>query len=160
MSRAEKAQALGFFCSVVFTGVFLGGGGGRVVEDLILSVPGGRWAAFAMTMFIIFILGFFIDPIGIIFIMVPILSPLAAALEFNPIWFAMMLMVNLQMALMTPPYAVSIFYLRGSAPPELGVSTGDIIRGVIPFVGHIMIGIIILVAFPEISLWLPDKMIR
>jgi len=146
--------------SFVFTGVFLGAGAGKVVEHFILAAPGGRWGAFAMIMFIVFILGFFIDIIGILFIMVPILSPLAPALGFDPLWFGMMICVNLQMAFMTPPFAVAIFYLRGSAPPELGVTTGDIIRGVIPFVGLIIIGLSLCVAFPEIILWLPSIMIK
>jgi len=146
--------------SFVFTGVFLGAGAGKVVEHFILAAPGGRWGAFAMVMFIVFILGFFIDIIGILFIMVPILSPLAPALGFDPLWFAMMICVNLQMAFMTPPFAVSIFYLRGSAPPELGVSTTDIIRGVIPFVGLIIIGLSLCAVFPQIILWLPSMMIK
>ena len=105
-------------------------------------------------------MGFFIDVIGILFIMVPIISPLAPSLGFDPLWFALMIMVNLQMAFMTPPFAVTIFYLRGIVPPELGVSIGDIIRGVFPFVGLIIIGLGLFAAFPEIILWLPRMMIK
>ncbi|GAI06266.1 unnamed protein product, partial [marine sediment metagenome] len=121
--------------SFVFVGVFIPAGGAKVVNEVILGAPGGRWGAFAVVMLIIFVLGFFIDWIGIIFIMVPILAPIAPALGFDPLWFAMMIIINLQMAFMTPPMAAAIFYLRGSAPAELGVTMGDIIRGVFPFVG-------------------------
>jgi len=143
-----------------FVGVFLATGCGKVVEEVILATPGGRWGAFAMVMFALFILGFFIDWLGILFIMVPIISPLVPALGFDPLWFAMMICVNLQMSFMTPPMAHAIFYLRGSASPDLGVTMADIIRGVTPFVFLIMIGLGLCVAFPQLILWLPGKMIK
>jgi tripartite ATP-independent transporter DctM subunit len=146
--------------SYAFVAVFLAGGGGKVVEELILAVPGGRWGSFAIVMFIFFILGFFIDWIGILFIMVPIISPLAPSLGFDPLWFAMMICVNLQMSFMTPPMAVAIFYLRGAADPKLGVKIDDIIRGIIPFSIIIMITLGLCVAFPQIILWLPAQMIK
>jgi tripartite ATP-independent transporter DctM subunit len=90
-------------CSTAFVSVFLSAGGGDVVANLILSVPGGRWMAFALIMLIAFILGMFIDWIGIIFILVPILAPIVPKLGFNPLWFAMMIIVNLQMSFLTPP---------------------------------------------------------
>jgi TRAP-type mannitol/chloroaromatic compound transport system permease large subunit len=131
-----------------------------VVEELIVGVPGGRWGSFAIIMFIIFILGFIIDPLAIIFIMVPIITPIAAQLEFNPLWFAMMVCVNFQMAFMTPPFAMAIFVVRGSVAPELGVTMRDIIRGVVPFGFLIMVGLGLLVAFPQLILWLPGQMIK
>ncbi|MEE8414591.1 MAG: TRAP transporter large permease subunit [Dehalococcoidales bacterium] len=147
-------------CGYMFTGVFLGLGGGDVVKDLVLASPGGRWGAFAAIMFIVFILGMFIDWIGIIFIMIPIITPIGAALGFDSLWFAMMIIVNLQMSFMTPPLAYAIFYVRGAADPEWGVTTADIIRGVLPFVGLIVIGLALLIIFPDIILWLPRQMIR
>jgi len=146
--------------SVAFTGVFLRAGAGDVVQRLVLAAPFGRWGAFFVVMFIYFILGFFIEWIGIFFIMVPILAPLAPILGFDPIWFGMMICVNLQMSFLTPPYAFAIFVLRGVAPPELGVTTADIIRGVIPYVILIMVGLVLCIAFPQIITWLPTQMIR
>ncbi|MFC2009025.1 TRAP transporter large permease subunit [Chloroflexota bacterium] len=146
--------------SYIFTGVFIRGGAGNVVESFVLAAPFGRWGAFAVSMFIVFMLGFFIDPIGIIFIITPLLVPLAPALGFNEIWFAIMIIVNLQMALMTPPFAVSIFYLRGAADPSLGVDTAAIIRGVAPFVVLVALSLVILTIFPVLITWLPDMMIR
>jgi len=146
--------------SFVFVGVFIPAGGSKVVEALILGAPGGRWGAFAVIMFVIFLLGFFIDWIGIIFIMIPILSPIAPMLGFDPLWFALMICINLQMSFMTPPMAPAIFYLRGSAAPELGVTMGDLIRGVFPFVGLIIIGLGLCIAFPQLILWLPARMIK
>jgi tripartite ATP-independent transporter DctM subunit len=147
-------------CAFAFVGIFLSAGCGKVIEELILATPGGRWGAFFVVMLIIFLLGFFIDWIGILFIIVPIISPLAPALGFDPLWFAMMICVNLQTSFMTPPFAVGIFFLRGSADPELGISMADIIRGVIPFVILVLVALGLCVAFPEIILWLPEKMIK
>jgi TRAP-type mannitol/chloroaromatic compound transport system permease large subunit len=143
-----------------FVGVFLAAGCGKVIEGLILAAPGGKWGAFALVMFALFLLGFFIDWLGILFIMVPIISPLVPTLGFDPLWFAMMICVNLQMSFMTPPMAHAIFYLRGSVDPSLGVTMGDIIKGVIPFVFLIMIGMGLCVAFPQLILWLPAQMIK
>jgi len=146
-------------CAYMFTGIFLGLGCGTVVRDIILATPGGRWGNFVAVMFMVFMLGFILDWLGILFIIVPIITPLAPALGFDPIWFAMMVCVNLQTSFMTPPFAYAIFFLRGVAPPELEVRTSDIVRGVMPFVFLILVGLALCVAFPEIILWLPGQMI-
>jgi TRAP-type mannitol/chloroaromatic compound transport system permease large subunit len=135
-------------------------GCGQVIKDIILAMPMGRWGAFAAIMLTIFILGMFIDWIAIIMIITPIVVPLTTALGFDPLWFALMICVNLQMAFLTPPFASAIFVCKGTAPPGLGISTMDIIRGVIPFVVLIIVGLGICILFPQILLWLPDKMIR
>ena len=145
--------------SFAFVGVFIRAGCGEVVANVILSSPGGRWGAFIVVMFICFILGMFIDWIGIVFIMVPIITPIVPALGFDPLWFGMMICVNLQMSFLTPPFAYAIFFVKGTAPPELGISTADIIRGVIPFVILIMVGIALCIFFPQIILWLPGRMV-
>jgi tripartite ATP-independent transporter DctM subunit len=145
--------------SFAFVGIFISAGCGDVVASVILSAPFGRWGAFVAVMFIVFILGMFIDWIGIVFIMVPILAPIGPELGFDPLWFGMMICINLQMSFMTPPFAVSIFVCRGTAAPELGVTISDIIRGVIPFVILIMVGMALCIAFPQLILWLPAKML-
>lgn len=146
--------------SVAYTGVFLKAGGGKIVQEAVMAMPGGQWGVFAAVMFIYFILGFFIEWLGIFFIMVPILAPIAPQLGFDPIWFGIMISVNLQTSFLTPPYAFAIFVLRGVAPKELGITSPDIIRGVLPFVILIVVGMALCIAFPEIILWLPSKMIR
>jgi tripartite ATP-independent transporter DctM subunit len=146
--------------SYAFVGIFISAGGGHVMQDLIMSMPGGKWGAFAIIMFIVFILGFFMDWLGIAFIMVPIVTPIGEALGFDVLWFAMMICVNFQMSFMTPPFATAIFYVRGSADPALGLTTADIIRGVTPFVAIIILGLGLCVAFPQIILWLPSMMIK
>jgi TRAP-type mannitol/chloroaromatic compound transport system permease large subunit len=109
-------------------------------------------------MVVAFFLGMFIDWIGIVLLLVPIVTPIAAKLGFDPIWFAMMICVNLQMSFLTPPFAYAIFFVKGSAPPELGIETTDVIRGVIPFVILIMVALLLCVFFPQIILWLPSRM--
>jgi len=143
-----------------FTGVFLRMGCGDVVASFVLAAPGGRWGAFAVIMFIIFILGMFIDWIGIIMIMIPIVSPIGVALGFEPLWFAMMIIVNLQMSFLSPPFAYAIFFLKAVTTPEMELDTSHIIRGVIPFIGLIMVGLALLIKFPQLILWLPGMMIK
>ncbi len=146
--------------SIAFVGVFIGAGGGEVVSKFILATPFGKWGAFFVIMVICFILGMFIDWMGIVLIMVPIITPIAETLGFDPIWFAMMICVNLQMSFMTPPYAPAIFIARGAIPTDLGVTTADIIRGITPFVLLVIVGLILFIAFPQILLWLPAQMIK
>ncbi len=146
--------------AVAFSAVFLGGGGREVMSDIILSAPGGKWGAFAIIMFIIFLMGMFIEWIAIVYIMVPIITPIASAAGFDSLWFSIMICVNLQMAFMTPPFASGIFICRGACAPELGVTMGDIVRGVLPHVALIIIGLAIFTIFPQIITWLPDQMIR
>ncbi|MEA3454635.1 MAG: TRAP transporter large permease subunit [Candidatus Caldatribacteriota bacterium] len=145
--------------SYAFVGVFMSAGSGEVVSNFILSVPGGRWAAFTVIMLIVFLLGMFIEWIGIVFIIVPIFSPIIIKLGFNPLWAGMMVCINLQMAFQTPPMAMSIFVLKGTAPPELGLTIGHIIKGVIPFIIIIMFTLVLCTIFPGIITWLPEKMI-
>ncbi len=144
----------------IFTGVFLSQGCGNVVADLILAAPGGKWGAFAVIHLILFMLGMFLGWMGILLIMVPVITPIGAALGFDPVWFALMVMVNLQMAYMTPPMAPAIFFLRGVVPPDSGITTATIIRGVIPIVSLVAVGIVILILVPNIVLWLPNAMIK
>jgi TRAP-type mannitol/chloroaromatic compound transport system permease large subunit len=94
-----------------------------------------------------------IDWIGILFITIPIFLPIATKLGFNPLWFVELIAVNLQMSFLTPPFAYSIFFVKGVAPPE--VTTQDIYWGVIPFVTLQAVGLALCVIFPDIILWLP-----
>ena len=142
-----------------FVGIFMNAGAGDVVSEMILSVPGGKWAAFLVIMLIVFLLGMFIEWIGIVFIIVPIFSPILEQLGFDPLWAGMMICINMQMAFQTPPMAMSIFVLKGAAPKDVGLTMGEIIKGVLPFVGIIMFSLMLFTIFPEIITWLPGQMI-
>jgi tripartite ATP-independent transporter DctM subunit len=164
-SMRETLRVTGFVmlitaCANAAVGIFFYFGGREVVGNLVLAMPLGKWGAFAGIMVATFILGMFIDWISIIMIIVSILVPIAPVLGFDPLWFALMICVNLQMSFMTPPLAQAIFVCYGSAEPELGVTNADIIRGVIPFVLLVMVALGLLTAFPELMLWLPGQMIK
>ena len=144
--------AIGAAC---FIGVFMALGGGRVVEDLMMGLGFGPWGMLAVMMIIVFLLGMVVDWLAIIMIAVPLFSPIVADLGFDPIWFAVLIVVNLQMSLLTPPFGVVI--MKGVVPPE--VTMANLIRSVVPFVGLITIGLALVAAFPQLALWLPG-MIR
>ncbi len=142
-----------------FVGIFMNAGAGDVVAEMILAVPGGRWASFFVIMLIVFLLGMFIEWIGIVFIIVPIFSPILEQLGFDPLWAGMMICINMQMAFQTPPMAMSIFVLKGAAPKEVGLTMSEIIKGVLPFVVIIMFSLVLFTIFPQIITWLPAMMI-
>jgi tripartite ATP-independent transporter DctM subunit len=144
----------------IFTGMFLSLGCGDVLVQMITGVPFGKWGAFAVIMLIVFILGMFIDWIGIILVIVPLVTPIGDALGFDRLWFAMMIIVNLQISFLSPPFAYAIFFLRGIIPDEMGIDTNTIIRGVIPFMALIGVGLVLMVLFPDIILWLPNVMMK
>ncbi|RLA99986.1 MAG: C4-dicarboxylate ABC transporter, partial [Deltaproteobacteria bacterium] len=141
-----------------FTGVFLGIGGGDVIKDLLFGLGLGKWGIFWIMMLIVFILGMFIDWIGIVLITFPIFLPIARQLGFDPLWFVIMIAINLQASFLTPPFGYALFYLKGTAPE--GVTIMDIYKGIIPFVFLMICGLLICVIFPSLSLWLPSLMVR
>lgn len=139
----------------LFTAVFLGGGGGPIVTDLILSVDFlGKWGLFALMMLIVFLLGFILDWIGIVLITFPIFLPLARTLGFDETWFIVMVAVNLQAAFLTPPVGYALFYLNATVPKE--VTLVDIYRGVVPFVALQLAGLVLAAVFPGLITWLPS----
>jgi len=141
-----------------FATVFVSLGGDEVISNLFLNLPFGKWGVLATIMVLLIVVGMFIDWIGIVFIVVPLITPIAEALGFDPIWFAVLVMVNLQISFLTPPFAYSIFYLKGITPPE--VQTTDIYKGVVPFVGLQVVGVVLCVLFPQIITCLPGLMIK
>ena len=136
-----------------FSLVFRGFGGDRFIAELLHAMPGGVVGAMLVVMALMFVLGFFLDFIEIIFIVVPVVGPVLITMGLDPIWIGVMIAVNLQTSFLTPPFGFALFYLRGVAPPE--VRTADIYRGVIPFVA-IQLGVLGLLAlFPSLVTWLP-----
>lgn len=137
----------------LFALVFRAYGGEHYVESLLTSIPGGLWGALAITMLVMFILGFFLDFIEIVFVVVPIVAPPLIILGADPIWLAILMALNLQTSFLTPPFGFALFYLRGAAPE--GVETLDIWRGAIPFIGLQLIMIALVAAVPALATWLP-----
>ena len=140
-----------------FTAVFLGLGGGEIVTSFMMGLGLGRIGLLTLMLFIVFVLGMFIDWIGILLITVPIFMPMAETLGFDPIWFAILICLDLQMSFLTPPFAPATFYLKGVAPP--GVEYTDMYKGIVAFLGLIAVCIALCVLFPDLVLWLPARMI-
>ena len=140
-------------CAQVFALAFRGLQGEKIVHDLFALLPGGINADIWFLMLIIFILGFFIEWIEICYIAVPLFLPVFTAANVDMVWLATLICVNLQTSFLTPPFGWALFFLRGVAPPE--VSTGDIYRGIIPFVGMQIVALVLCFSFPQIALWLP-----
>jgi len=137
-----------------FSVVFLSMGGGDVVADVLLGMDVNRYFVFAIMMAVVFFMGMFIDWAAILLVVVPIFTPIAMDLDFNPLWFAMMICINLQTSFLTPPFGYSLFYFKGVAPPEY--SMGDVYRGILPFVMIQIIALASLIVFPQIITYLPD----
>lgn len=138
--------------------VFRGMGGDGLVHEIMTGLPGEQWGFLAVSMAVIFVLGFFLDFLEICFIVVPILAPIAASLGLDLLWFAVLIAANLQTSFLTPPFGFSLFYLKAAAPES--ISIGQIYRGVIPFIAVQAGVLILLVVFPKLTLWLPQLMDR
>ena len=136
--------------SLVFTGFY----GDEMVEHILSNVPGGKWGALALTMLVMFVLGFFLDFIEIVFIVVPLVAPPLIMAGFDPVWLGILMALNLQTSFLTPPFGFALFYLRGSAPD--GVKTLDIWRGAMPFIGLQIAVIALVIAIPSLATWLPS----
>ncbi|MRI35033.1 C4-dicarboxylate ABC transporter [Endozoicomonas sp. OPT23] len=133
--------------ATAFSMAFTYTGGDYIVEEILSDLPGGQMGFLLLSMLAILILGFFIDFVEISFIIVPILAPVAEALGIAPVWFAILIAMNLQTSFLTPPFGFSLFYLKGVAPP--GIKTVDIYKGVIPFI-IMQVGVVIsILLFPE-----------
>ena len=138
--------------------VFRGFGGEELVASLFERIPGGVVGATLGVMLVIFLLGFILDFIEITFVVVPIVAPVLMAMGVDPVWLGIMIAVNLQTSFLTPPFGFALFYLRGVAPAE--VLTGDIYRGVIPFIAIQLALLAALALWPGLITWLPELILH
>ena len=137
----------------MFSLVFRGFGGDEMIEHFLGSLPGGLYGALFVVMIAIFLLGFFLDYIEIIFVIVPLVGPVLIAYGADPLWLGILISLNLQTSFLTPPFGFSLFFLRGVAPKE--IKTKNIYRGVIPYIGIQVLAIFVVGFFPSIATWLP-----
>lgn len=140
--------------SQAFSLVFRGLGGDSTVRDFFSLIPGGKYGFLIVTLLIVFILGFFIDFFEIAFIVVPLCLPIAQELGIDLLWFGILLGTNLQTSFLTPPFGFALFYLRNVAPPE--VTTADIYRGAVPFIGVQLLVLVVLLLVPDLVSLLPQ----
>lgn len=139
--------------AAVFSIVFRMLGGEDLVHTLLSDLPGGAMGALLIVMLVMFLLGFILDTFEVIFIIIPITAPVLLNLDINPVWLGVLVGMNLQTSFMTPPFGFSLIYLRGVAPAS--ISTSTIYRGAVPFVVLQLIGLGIVLAFPQLATWLP-----
>ncbi|HBU97420.1 MULTISPECIES: TRAP transporter large permease [Thalassospira] len=174
--RSALTGAMLFFLfagATVFSYVFRSLGGDDLVIDLVEQAGLGSWGILLLLMLIVFILGFFFDWVEITLIVLPIFAPVIAQLDFGHhldvgglgatetqvlTWFAVLVAVNLQTSFLTPPFGFALFYLKGVAPKSISIQ--QIYKGIIPFVLLQVIGLILVMAFPEIALWMPNTLLE
>ena len=145
--------------AALFSLVFRGLGGEEMVHEVLSQMPGGAAGAIIAVMLLMFVLGFFLDFLEIVFVVVPLVAPILLTLPMpngepmSPVWLGIMMAVNLQTSFLTPPFGFALFYLRGVAPSS--VRTMDIYRGIIPFVLIQLVSLIVIWFFPDLATWLP-----
>ncbi len=137
--------------ATIFSLVFRGLGGDELVKNVLLNLPGGMISFLVFVNFLVFILGFFLDYFEIVFIIVPLMAPVAVQFGYDLVWFGVMLGVNLQTSFLTPPFGFSLFYLRGVTPKE--IPTTSIYRGVIPFILIQLAALLLIIRFPGLVTW-------
>lgn len=147
--------------ATVFSGIFKRIGGDTMIETAVMSIASGPYQTLFLIMALIFVLGFFLEWIEISFVVLPLFAPIIAGQDFGLgtsgvtlTWFAVLVAVNLQTSFLTPPFGYALFYLRGIAPPEVGIR--DIYVGIIPFVLIQLFGLGLCILFPSLVLWLPE----
>ena len=137
----------------VFALAFRGLQGEELITRLFEWLPGGVNADIWFLMALIFVLGMFLEWIEISYIAVPLFLPVLVAQGVDPVWLAMLITVNLQSSFLTPPFGWALFYLKGVAPPEVGIK--DIYQGVVPFIAMQAVALVLVFFYPQIALWLP-----
>uniref|UniRef100_A0A2A4ZA56 TRAP transporter large permease protein n=1 Tax=OCS116 cluster bacterium TaxID=2030921 RepID=A0A2A4ZA56_9PROT len=142
------------FGATIFVGLYVLEGGQQFVTDALAATGLGRWGILILMMIILIILGMFLDWVGILLLAVPIFVPIIKDLGFDPLWFGVLYLVNMQMSFLSPPFGYALFYLRGVAPKEIPMS--DIFKSALPFLGIQLFGLTILMVFPSLITWLPS----
>ena len=155
-----------FIGASCFSYVFRSLGGDHLVVDIVESYGLGSWGLLFLLMGLVFLLGFFFDWIEITLIVLPVFTPIIELLDFGAhvppadvvYWFAILMAVNLQTSFLTPPFGFALFYMKGVAPPEVKIQ--QIYKGIVPFVILQLIGLGLVMAYPDIALWLPRTMLN
>ncbi|NBC31899.1 MAG: TRAP transporter large permease subunit [Alphaproteobacteria bacterium] len=142
--------------ALCFGAVFDGLGAAHAIESLFLQGWGlGPWEILIMMQLSYILLGMFLDDTAMLVIVAPLYVPLVISLGFDPVWYGVLYTITCQIAYMTPPFGYNLFLMRAMAPPE--ISLADIYRSIAPFVLVMIVGLAIVMAFPQIALWLPDQ---
>jgi tripartite ATP-independent transporter DctM subunit len=143
--------------ATLFGVVYTSAGAQDMVMEIIQGLEINRWLILAVMQLILLIFGMFMDDYAVLTICAPIMLPIAIFLEFNPIWFSIIFILNMQVAYLTPPFGWALILMKGVAPPE--IHTTDIWRSIPPFVAIQLIVLLLTMLFPQLALWLPEKML-
>jgi tripartite ATP-independent transporter DctM subunit len=147
-----------FFGSSALIGVYTLAGGTKLIQDTMTALPVGPLGVVILIQIIWIILGCFIDWIGILLLTAPIFVPVVLKLGFDPVWMGVLFCMNMQISYISPPFGPAAFYLKGVTPP--GITIGDIFGSIWPYLGLQVIALGLVIAFPQIALWLPGTMAR
>ena len=145
------------FGAYCFSAAYHGMGAHELIENMMQHIPGGPWGTIIFIQLIIFVLAMVLDPAGIMMITVPVFLPIIKALGFDPLWFGILFVINMEIGYMTPPFGFNLFYLKGIVPP--GITMGDIYRSVIPYTLVESLGLVLVMIFPQIAVWLPNQLL-
>ena len=163
MLKASCSQTFGIcgfagfliIAALIFSKVYTGLGATVMIRQLVLGLDPNPMVVMLIIQLSFFILGMFMDDIAILFMCMPIYIPIIVGLGMDPVWFGVLFVVNMQMAYITPPYGLNLFYMKAVAPKE--VQLKDIYAGALPFIGLQAIMLILLILFPQLTLWLPQQ---
>lgn len=153
------------YAAIVYSTVFDYFGGTELIAGIFTTMQLGPWGVLIIIQLSFFLLGMFLDDTAILFVCMPIYIPLVAQMGFDPVWFGVLYVINMQMAYITPPFGYNLFYMKGIAADLFSsgdiskeISLGDIYRSIIPFVALQAIGLAVVMIFPQVALWLPNKL--
>lgn len=140
-----------------FVNVFSSLGGQKVITNLVLSMPGGKWGILIIMMVIVLILGMVMDDWAIIMMTTPLFVPILNEVGISTLWYGILLIVNIQVAYLTPPFGFVLFWIKSILPKD--VHMGVVYKAVLPFIAIQLVALAILIIFPELALWLPNKLL-
>ncbi len=142
------------FAAHAFSTAYTALGAQSLISNLMTFIPGGKWGALAFMLLVLFLFGMVLDPVGIMLITLPVFLPVVRDAGFDPIWFGILFIIMMEVGYMTPPFGFNLFYLKGVAPPD--VTMRDIYASVIPYVLVTLLGVLLIILFPGIALYLPS----
>lgn len=147
------------FGGAAFNALLVVSGFPGMVYDLFITMPGGLWTVLIVMQVCIFIMGMILDPWVILMVVIPLFGPIAKGLGIDMTWFYILFAINITTGLITPPFGYNIFYLKGIITEDMGISMGDLYRSMLPFVAIMLIGLVLVMIFPQLALWLPNLML-
>ena len=145
------------FGAYCFSAAYHGMGASQLIEHMMQLIPGGPWGTIIFIQLVIFLLAMVLDPAGIMMITVPVFLPVVKAHGFDPLWFGILFVINMEIGYMTPPFGFNLFYLKGIVPSN--ITMGDIYRSVIPYTLVESAGLALVMIFPQIAIWLPNQLL-